>query len=122
MSISAGIGSDLSAAIAEFGRSITYTVNTEGTYDPSTGAMTGDSETDYTVNAIIMSYKERDIDGTRIQATDKKCILSASDLAVTPTTGDIVTVGSTKYTVIVPKTYEVEGSVFGYVLQVRDAS
>lgn len=121
MSIASDISNDVLSALTEYGRSVTLTVNNEGDYDPATGTVSGDSETDYTVTGLLLGYKDQDIDGSRILANDRKCILAASGMSVVPTSGDILTASSVDYSVIAVKTYEVNGTDFAYVLQIRNA-
>lgn len=121
MTIASDITAEVLAQLTKYGRDVTLTVNNEGDYDPSTGTVSGDDTTDYTVKGLLLGYKDRDIDGTRIQANDRKCIISASGLSPVPATGDILTASSVSYSVISVKTYEVNGTTFAYVLQIRNA-
>ena len=119
MTLGTDISSDVLTALSEYGKSATLIVHSEGDYDPSTGSVSGDGEDDYSVTVLPLSYRDRDIDGSRILATDKKYILAANGLAVVPKPGDFLQDGTT-YTIITPKTYEVAGTVIAYVLQVRN--
>lgn len=106
-------------ALTYAGQGLTITKVTEGTYNPATGTTSGGSTTDYTGTGLLHAYRNFDIDGTRILATDRKLILAASGLSYVPTTGDKITYGSTVYSVIAISPFEFNGTAFAYVLQVR---
>lgn len=116
-------------AVTEYGRAVTLTQVAEGTYDPTTGTYSGGGETDYAAKGMLLGYNDRDIDGMRILAGDRKCILAASGLGIVPAPGDKITPSGdtgdaslTTYSVISVKTYELQGLPLAYVCQVRTAS
>ena len=122
MTLAADLSGDVFAALTEYGRTATLRKVTEGTYDPTTGTTTGGGTTDATVTiGPLLSYKNFEIDGTRIKAEDRKVIMATSGVATAPDSGDRIIIGSTTYTVITMKAYDVNGTTFAYVLQVRTA-
>lgn len=58
-----------------YGLEATFTVTTEGEYDPATGT-SPIVETAYTGSAFRDSYKREEIDGTRVLASDVKFLVS----------------------------------------------
>ena len=106
----------------DYGRELTLRQVDEGTYNYETGTVSGDSTTDYTFTGMLITYRDMDIDGTRIMATDRKCLCAASGFSPAPMIGDQVIASSVTYTIVNMKTYELQGYIFAYVFQLRVAS
>ena len=67
------------AILADWGQDITYIkTTTPRTYDPTTGAVTGD-DTNVTVKGVIMRLNPRESEGL-YQATDVRVIIGSSEL------------------------------------------
>jgi hypothetical protein len=67
------------AILADWGQNITYVkTSTPRTYNPTTGAVTGD-DTTVTVKAVILRLTPRESEGL-YQSTDLKVIIGASEL------------------------------------------
>jgi hypothetical protein len=65
-------------------RPITYKhVTGSPVYDPVTGG-TITPTTEYQTRGVIARYRSRDIDGSRIQASDLKLLIAYDDLPVAP--------------------------------------
>lgn len=103
--------------ITEFGQDITLTRVTTGTFNPATGAVTGDSETDSTIKALITDFSDFHIEGSAIQRGDKK-VLIAGDITA-PTVKDKLTISGTEYMIINVNTISPAGTDVLYKLQVR---
>lgn len=89
--------------INKYGKSITLTSVTTGTYNPATGSVTNTTSA-VTVKAIVEDYNYRDsgvgfTEGL-IKIGDKKFTVAAIDLSVAPKPGDTITLGSSTYSVI----------------------
>lgn len=54
-------------------------------YDPTPGV-----ETEYAARFVVTEYDSREIDGSRIRASDKKVLLSVKGLTIDPTTSDLL--------------------------------
>lgn len=85
------------------------------TYTP--GQSITQTETSHTVDAVITSYAEKEIDGDRIQATDLKAILVAP--AVTPNVNDILVVNGVRRRIVRPNLIMVGDTVAAAELQLR---
>lgn len=83
--------------IADKGRSVTYRVKSDGTYNPATGARTGQTITETTVNMAFINYNRNEIDGEVIKTGDVKGLLASG---VTPKPADEITDGTTIWRVI----------------------
>lgn len=75
--------------INKFGRDAVLKRVTEGTYNPSTGAITGDAITSETVKAVFTNYNESQIDGSIVQRGDRLILVSAKDITE-PKTNDLI--------------------------------
>lgn len=102
--------------ITDNGQECTLTKLTDGTFDGVLGAYSGQTSTDYTVNAVISEYKDSMIDGTMIKAGDKMaCIYSTT----APAIDDVLTVGTVDHKIVNVKTCSPAGTVVMYKAQVR---
>ena len=82
--------------LTKYGRSVTVTSVTPGTYDPAAGSITNTTATS-TAKGLVTEHKATDIDGTLIKAGDKKLLLDSSAVI---SIDDSVTVGSDVYSVV----------------------
>lgn len=103
--------------ISDKGRDVTYTQVTAGTFDPTTNTVTGASETDTTIKAVITDFDESQIDGTIIQRKDKQVLITAD--VVTPKLEDKITDGSVTYQIVNINQIAPGDIVMLYKLQVR---
>ena len=76
-------------ALADAVRSFTATREAPGpgTYNPATG-MTEPVVTPYTGRGVFARYGNRDIDGTRVLATDTRLIALQAEVTLAPAVGD----------------------------------
>lgn len=90
------------------------------TYDPATG-QTSTTSTSYPVYVSYDDYADHLVDGTAIQTTDRKALLSAGDLpsGVAPVANDTLTEGGKTMTVVRVRPSEVSGETVAYEIQVR---
>lgn len=90
----------------------TLTGATEG-WNPSTGTS---STTAYACKAIVEAYTEREREAELIQANDRRVLVLAGSLAVTPQTSDSITVRGATYEIVAVETDPAEAV---WVLQAR---
>ena len=74
-------------ALADAVRSFTATREAPGVYNPATG-MTEPVVTPYTGRGVFARYGNRDIDGTRVLATDTRLIALQVEVTLAPAVGD----------------------------------
>jgi hypothetical protein len=110
---------NIEQAMQDYGRDLTLRTVDEGTYDPTTGSTTGDSTSDFTFRGLLHAFKFKDLQDSNILDTDRKCIVSVDGFSPLPDRGDQVVVGSTVYSIVAIKEYELQGTVFGYVFHLR---
>ena len=89
--------------ILKYGKTLVYTVMTDGVYDPATGTATP-SETTYTIKAVVEDYSYRSA-GAGFQAGlirdgDKQITIAAQGLLFIPKAGDKINVDGTIYTAL----------------------
>jgi len=100
--------------ISKFGRDVTLKHVTEGSYDFSTGGVSGDSVTSETVKAVFTNYNDGQIDGSIVQRGDR-LVLVSNDVTSEPKTNDII--GGFK--IVGVETIQPANDVLLYKLQVR---
>lgn len=74
--------------IEGYGMALTLTRITEGAYDPDTGQNAASSTTTHSCNGLVDEYKENMIAASLVRQGDKRLLLSAKGLSVTPMIGD----------------------------------
>jgi hypothetical protein len=104
--------------IGKFGKQVTLTRVTEGTYDPTTGELSGGSTTTQTVAALVKDFNGIELLSGAIQAGDRKVSIAALN-AAEPQIGDTITVDSMVYNVLAVKTTWSGEKAAIYELQVR---
>lgn len=82
---------DVAQLIQTHGYALTFSrANSGGAYDTATGTFTGGTTVTYTGRGVFVNYAFEDIDGTSIEAEDRKLLLRATDLGQVPQIGDRV--------------------------------
>jgi len=114
----AGSQSTADRLIRKFGQSAT--LNHKAT-TPATNPWDNPTTTTtaYTVQIVVDTYKEFSIDGTTVLAGDRKILLSALALSVTPAVEDTLTIGSDAWSVINVKPLAPGATVVLYEIQAR---
>lgn len=84
-------------------------------YNPTPGA-----PVDHDATFAVIDYEAKDIDGTRILATDKQVLLAPGTLTITPTTSDLlVEADASEYKIIDVQMLKPAGTVVLYTIQAR---
>lgn len=113
---------DRAAATAErllkrYGAPMALKRTVEGDYDPSTGSSSSVTQ-EHAATGVMLEYEQRDVDGSLIQQGDQRVYLSP-DLAVTPETGDTLSLNGSLFTVVVSRALAPAGKVVLHDVQVR---
>lgn len=121
MALADDLKEDIAAVLddPDFGRDVTLTQVSPGIYSATTGGATTPTSLAYVTRGLILGYRDHLVDGTLIKQGDRKGILKAKNLDVTPGVGDKLTVGAVTYTVMHVKPNELGGTEFVYILQLR---
>lgn len=104
--------------IGKFGKQVTLTRITEGSYDPSTGDISGGSTTTQAVAALVKDFNGIEILSGAIQVGDRKVSIAALNSAE-PQIGDTMTIDALVYNVLAVKSIWSGEKVAIYELQVR---
>lgn len=107
----------------EHGQTVTLRYVSEGTYDPSTGSLTGGSNSDSTVKAYFYNYMLDEINEQSVQSGDRRVVLHTLDTSGNtisePSIDDkLIGQGDTVSIVSVQKIYS--DVLICYILQVRE--
>jgi len=103
--------------IARFGQAGTLRRMLPGSgpaYDPGEP-----SPDDYAATFAVLDFNGREIDGSRVLATDKKILLANGALAIQPTLSDKLVIGDVEHSIINIETLAPGGTVVMWTLQVR---
>jgi hypothetical protein len=118
MTLDARARSTANKMLTKFGKVITLSRITEGSYDPITGDMSASTTVSSSVYGLIKDYKPTEFTSGTIESGDKKVTISALNVAL-PCVGDTVTIDALNYCVIsVGETWSGELAAM-YQLQVR---
>lgn len=114
---------DLKYLVDEHGKSLTFTVKGDPTYNTSAGTVSR-SETAYTVKGYFYNYTLSDFDGSDIQRGDRRLVINLVDTSGNaipePESGDEVSGEGDKVSIIrVSKIMSGSGAVC-YMCQVRE--
>ena len=111
---------DADELITEFGQAVSLrrTTTSGPEYDPTT------TTADYATKAAIIDYSTRQIDGTRILATDRRALVAAGPLTALGITSiaapDAIVIGGIAVPVVGPaKRIDPAGTVVMYDVQLR---
>lgn len=101
--------------IARFGQTgaIRRQAKTGTSYDPTI------TTADHACTFAVLDYSNREVDGSRVLATDKKVMLKAGGLAITPTTDDKLVIGWVAHSILRVETLSPGGTVLCWTLQCR---
>lgn len=111
--------------LVNFGQTMTLVEVDQGTYNPDTGGHSGASTTNHSVTGVILEYSARAggnrlADGSLIEETDRKVLISPKGMTVVPQAGrHRLTVGSDTYEIVRVKQLSPAGTNVLYELQVR---
>jgi len=113
----ADMAATASELLAEFGTTATLVRPAVGTYNPAAGTATS-TPASHAGRGAMFEYAQRDIDGTVIRQGDMRVYLAA-DLAVTPQTGDTLTIGGKTWKVMASRPLAPAGVTVIHDCQVR---
>lgn len=83
-------------------------------YDPTIG-----TPTRYDAAGAVMTYRNAEIDGTRVLAGDKKVLVSAKGLGITPATSDKLSIGGVSHAIVDVMPFAPAGTVVYFEIQAR---
>jgi len=103
--------------MAKFGGTATIRRVVPGAYNPTTGSIS-ETTTDTVVRGVLQDINLNEVNDL-IQATDKRLLIAAADLANAPTLTDRVIISSVTHQVIRVDTIEQDNTPITYELILR---
>jgi hypothetical protein len=103
--------------LRKFGKSMTLR-RVSTTYDPATGTNT-QTTTDYTVYGRVEEYADAQVDGTLIRTGDRRVLIAAAEVSITPLTSDQLLIASVPHAIVNVKATDATEEVATWTLQVR---
>jgi len=106
---------DSSAQLLQrFGRQLTFTRTTDGTYDPDTGTTSPTTET-FTKYGCVFEYSDSERGDQNIEVGDRRVLAEGHAYEV----GDLVSLDSETYRIVTVSNIQPAGTVVACNLQVR---
>jgi hypothetical protein len=78
----------------------TYMNRAVGSYDPQTGTVLSPAPALYDVRVLVSQYRQQEIDGTRVLASDRRLCIEQSMLPIVPSARDWIEIGHTVWNVL----------------------
>lgn len=103
--------------LTRFGYSASFSRDTEGAYNPSTGDLEPGSTTSYSGKVYPFPFQNNEVDGTVLKRDDVKLLCNATSTA--PAVDDLVSFGGQTYNVILVEKITIEGTEVAYQLGCR---
>lgn len=107
--------------ITKMGQSVTILRQTEQAFDPIEGVMALGGSVEHNTVATLEDYPEGFIrvDGTSIEAGDKRVSIPAKGLGIVPSVNDLLRVGAVTYSIKSVREHNPAGTPIMYDVQVR---
>lgn len=107
--------STVEGAVLNGVRPIVYKHVTGSAYNPATGATTLTTET-YNTKGTLTRFRDREIDGARIQVSDQRVLIAYNDLLIEPNMTDWLEINGVRWNITTAR-LDPTGSL--HTLQVR---
>lgn len=75
--------------------------------------------TSYAVTVVVDTYRNSEVDGTRVLATDKKVTMAKGSLTIEPATSDTLVIGGKEHAIVRVEPLNPGGTLVMWTLQVR---
>lgn len=110
---------DLLRLVKDYGEDLTLRkITTSGSYDPTTGSVTGSATTDYSVEGYFYNYETMNVD--QVQRGTRKCVISAIGLPSEPDEEDVIIGNADTVTIVSVTTIFNQGAAVCYICHVRE--
>lgn len=117
MTLATSLRKVASKLMAKFGGEVTIRFVAPGAYNPATGTIS-ETTADTVVRGVIEDVNLREVNDL-IQATDKRLLIAAADIAMAPSPADRVVIGGLLHQVIRVTTIEQDNTAITYELILR---
>ncbi len=106
-----------SNVIDALGADVTIRYVTAGTYNTTSGAIT-ETTSDTAIKGVVEAISQREVNDL-VQASDKRLIVAAKELATAPETKDRVVISSVVHQIIQVQTIDQDNTAITYELVLR---
>lgn len=103
--------------IDALGADVTIRYVTAGSYNTTTGAIT-ETTSDTAIKGVVQAISQREVNDL-IQASDKRLIVAAKELATAPETKDRVVISTVVHQIIQVQTVDQDNTAITYELVLR---
>jgi|TARA_B100000073_G_C23336248_1_gene412917 hypothetical protein len=117
MGLASSLEKVASNVIEALGADVTIRYVTAGTYNTTTGVI-GETESDTAIKGVVENIKQSEVNEL-IQASDKRLIVAAKELATAPETKDRVVISSVVHQIIQVETIDQDNTAITYELVLR---
>jgi|TARA_Y100000310_G_C20545770_1_gene745489 hypothetical protein len=117
MGLASSLEKVASNVIEALGADVTIRYVTAGAYNTTTGVI-AESENDTNIKGVVENIKQSEVNEL-IQASDKRLIVAAKELATAPETKDRVVISSVVHQIIQVETIDQDNTAITYELVLR---
>lgn len=119
------LGKDVQCLIDDYGRTVTLTKVTEGTYNPVSSSNTvGATEVTYSVKARFAEYHSTEVDNDGVVLGDRKVLIGTTDIRgnsiPTPDPGDNLTGYGDEVRIVRVQEFHSGDTLVCFICQVRE--
>jgi hypothetical protein len=117
MALATSLRKTASKVINRFGGDVTYRQVSGGAYNTTTGAIT-ETETDTAIKGVVDAVRKQELNEL-VHEQDKKLIIAASDLTITPSLSDRVVISSIVHQIVKINVIEQDNTAIAVELFLR---
>ena len=117
MALATSLQKVASQVIKKFGGTVTYRQVAGSSYNTTTGAVT-ETETDTVIKGVLDVVNKQEVNEL-VQATDKKLIIAAADLTITPNLADRAVISGTVHQIVQIRVVEQDNTPIAVELFLR---
>lgn len=117
MALATSLRKTASKVINRFGGDVIYRQVSSGAYNTTTGAIT-ETETNTTIKGVVDAVRKQELNEL-VHEQDKKLIIAASDLTVTPSLSDRVVISSIVHQIVKINVIEQDNTAIAVELFLR---
>ncbi len=117
MALATSLRQVASKVVNRFGGTVTYRQISGGAYNTTTGAIT-ETETDATIKGVLDTVRKQELNEL-VHEQDKKLIIAASDLTITPSLSDRVVISNVVHQIVKINVIEQDNTAIAVELFLR---
>lgn len=117
MALATSLRQVASKIVNRFGGTVTYRQISGGAYNTTTGAIT-ETETDTTIKGVLDAVRKQELNEL-VHEQDKKLIIAASDLTITPILSDRVVISNVVHQIVKINVIEQDNTAIAVELFLR---